>query len=84
MPQHELPIYSEARTMNNAARAAMEAMQYAASLRRAAQAWTEEQTTPHRSGNVGRDCLALGWTCPEDLRRAADAKEREAGILAKF
>lgn len=55
---------------------------HAASLRRAAQAWSEELTCPNRSGNVGRDCKALGWNSPDELYRAADTMEASAPAFA--
>lgn len=47
-------------------------------LRATAAAWMEEQTRPNRSGNVGRDCRALGWNSPDELDRAAAIEEKQA------
>ena len=65
--------------MTDSARATLDRMNdEARQLRRTAAAWIDEANSPHRSGNIGRDCRALGWTSPDQLIRAADLKEREA------
>lgn len=55
--------------------------QHAASLRRMADGWLEEQTRPNRSGNIGRDCKALGWNSPDEIYRSADLADRSADAM---
>ena len=54
--------------------------EHACSLRRTAQAWSEEQNRGSTK-NIGNDCRCLGWNSPEEIFKASDLCEVEAGIL---
>lgn len=50
-------------------------------LREVAQCWIDEENRPCRSGNVTRDCLAIGWTSPDAMLRAAESIETDAALV---